>query len=70
MSYVNVKCDECGTDVIFDESPYENPLATRYWKSTYEEPEESIFVVQRKIPNMSKKGKMTVRVLQEHILKI
>ncbi len=70
MSYITVKCDECGTDVIFDEKPYDNLLATRYWKSTYDEPEESMFVVQRRIPTMNKRGKMTEQILYEHILKI
>lgn len=71
MSFVNVKCDVCGTDVIFDEDVSNNPVATRYWKSTYEEPDESLFVVVRKIHEENKWGKVVcVQTLYEHILKI
>ena len=71
MSFTHVKCDVCGTDVIFDEDPTHNPEATRYWKSTYEEPKESLFIVVRKIHEKNKWGKVVcVQTLYEHILKI
>ncbi|KKK70266.1 hypothetical protein LCGC14_2925710 [marine sediment metagenome] len=70
MSFTQVKCDNCGVSVIFDEDPYNNPIATRYWKSTYEKPEKSLFIVQRKIPSQNKKGKITYQIFNEHILQI
>jgi len=70
MSQVSVKCDVCGSGVIFADDPYNNLAATRYWKSTYDEPEESLFVVQRRIPSMNKRGKVTYQIFNEHILKI
>ncbi len=70
MSQIVVKCDVCEKDVIFADDPYDVTEATRYWKSTYDEPKESLFVVQRRIPSTNKKGKMTVMILNEHILKI
>ena len=70
MSQVSVKCDVCEIDVIFTDDPYDNPTATRYWKSTYDEPEESLFVVQRRIPSMNKRNKVTYQIFNEHILKI
>ena len=70
MSQVSVKCDVCEIPVIFAEDPYATPIATRYWKSTYDEPEESLFIVQRRIPSMNKRGKVTYQIFNEHILKI
>lgn len=70
MSFVNIKCDVCGVSVIFDEDPYKNPIATRYWKSTFKEPKESMFVVQRKIQSTGKRGQIKTQIFNEHILKI
>lgn len=67
---MNVKCDVCGGPVVFDEDPYKNPTATRYWKSTYKQPDDALLVVQRKIPNVNSKGKTTVQLLTEFILRI
>ena len=71
MNFAHVKCDVCGTDVVFDEEPHHNPVATWYWKSTYKEPKESLYVVERKIYEKNKWGVVVcVQTLQEHILKI
>lgn len=70
MNQLNVKCFVCEAAVIFANDPYSVPEATRYWKSTYEEPEESMFIVQRKIPVQGKHGRVSVQVFNEHILKV
>ena len=64
---MNIPCSYCGEFVNFSENPYGDPTATRYWQSTYEEPEQSLFVVQRKTPSVNKKGKVSVKVTNEHI---
>ena len=68
MSQISIKCASCGNDVVFAEDPYSTVGATKYWKSTYDEPKKSQLIVQRKIPSVNKKGKMTVRVMDEHVL--
>jgi len=70
MSHATVKCDGCGVNVVFDSDPYRNPSATKYWKSTYTTPEKSLFVMQRKIPSQSNKGKITTQLQNEHVLEI
>ena len=67
---MNVKCDTCQAPVVFDEEPYRNPVATRYWKSTYIQPTDGLLVVQRKVPNVNSKGKTTVQTMTEFILRI
>lgn len=67
MSQISIKCTSCGNDAIFAEDPYSTFGATKFWKSTYDEPKESLLVIQRKIPTASKKGRMTVRVMNEHV---
>ena len=72
MSYVADKCFVCEGEVIFDENPYDNPLATRYWQSSYEnyKEEDCMFVVIRNIPTEGKRGKMIVRTFRECITKL
>ena len=70
MSSILQKCAACGNDVIFSEDPYGTPGATRYWKATYDEPEQSMLIIQRKTPFTNKKGKMTIRVTNEHVLAV
>ena len=70
MSYMQVKCHTCQAPTVFDEDPYKNPVATRYWKSTYEKPDDALFVIQRKIPNENRRGKITVQLMNEFILRI
>lgn len=64
------KCSNCSKDVVFAEDPYNTPGATKYWRSTYDEPEQSMFIIQRNTPSVNKKGKMTVRVTNEHVLAV
>ncbi len=70
MNQIVVKCDVCKKSVIFADDPYDVPGATRYWKSTYDEPKESLFVIQRRIPTEDKNGRKSIQILYEHILKI
>lgn len=70
MSYLTVECDNCGASVIFDEKPYENTLATRYWKSVYtKQPKEFLLHVERQIPYLDKKDRPKTMILQEYIQK-
>ena len=69
MNQINVPCSACGKTVLFAEDPYRVAGATKYWSSTFEEPDKSMFVVQRRIPT-NNKGKMRVKVTNEHILAV
>ena len=68
MSYVIDKCRVGGCEVIFDEDPYKNPKATRYWRSTYEKVDNPYFIVQRKIPSRDKKGRIKIQNMTEYVL--
>jgi len=70
MSYMVDKCFTCGKNVTFDENPYENLQATKYWQSSYTDFNDCMFDVLRKIPIQGKKGKMTVRTLHECVTKL
>ncbi len=66
---MNIKCSNCQAQTIFAEDPYNTPGATKHWKSTYE-PTDSMLVLQRKIPSINSKGKMTVRQVNEYVLEV
>lgn len=67
MSSIQQKC-YCGKSVTFDEDPYSNPVATKYWCSQHnDKPDEFLFTVQRKIPTFNKKGKMTIQTQLEYV---
>ena len=67
---MRTKCSSCGNDVLFAEDPYNTPGATKYWRSTYDEPNQSLFIIQRQTPSVNRKGKMTVRTTNEHVLAV
>lgn len=69
MNQINLQCSACNAPVIFAEDPYRVAGATKYWLSTFEEPEESILVVQRKLPSV-KKGRPAFKVTREHVLAV
>ena len=58
-----MNCNVCNAPVVFDQT-----AGTKYWKSTFDEPEVSLFIVQRSIPNVNSKGKVTYRITNEHVL--
>ena len=68
LNSLMLKCGNCNKDVLFAEDPYQTPGATKYWESTYDEPDRSLLIVQRKTPSTNRKGKMTVRTTNEHVL--
>ena len=70
MSSIIQKCTQCGNNITFDENPYSNPNATKYWRSQYEKPTEFLFSVMRKTPSVNRKGEQVVITKTEYVTKV